>query len=344
MKRFLAGAFVVALVAVAATLALLRYRKSPADDAAALVPARAAAYVNVFLRPSTEQRRALRDFLDAFPVADTDQEASEVIGALADGALGRVGLSFGADVQPWAGDQLAGFVLPAAPDEEPAGALLIAAEDERRARAAMAAALARPNAPLLSRSYRGHPYELAGDMAAALVEGFVVVGREHGLRAAIAASEGASLADEDPYRAALAGLEGRRLGLVYLNGSPLPGVAGTTPLQLLGRGSAAIVSARADALVAEASSAGGPALSSTLLALLLQNHGRLGSPEAAASFLDDGYGPVAYLRGDRVGDVAGDILPAVPEVRAFIERLSYVAIGTREEGDRFFVQLVLGAE
>jgi hypothetical protein len=344
MRKRSLVALALAVVVAGAAFAFLRHRTEPDDEVAGVVPPDAAAYVNVFLNPSTAQKRALRGFLDAFPRADTDDEAAQVIAALADGALGGLGLSYEWDVAPWVGDQMGGFVLPAGPHESRAAALVIAAEDEERARRAVGVALAHRRAPVVRRSYRGHGYRVAGGAAAGVVEGFVVVGQEEAVRASISASEGGSLAAEADFRSSVAGLHGSRLAVAYLSGSALGQVTGASPLELLGRRPAGVVVfARHGALVAEAASPGGVGLPAMVLALLLRGGGGAASAEPARRFLDDGYEAAAYVEGPQLEELGSRIVPAVPEVRAFTDRLSYVAVGTKEVGDRFFVEFVLGA-
>lgn len=244
---------------------------SPAqDDAVALVPPDAAIYANVFLEPSAPQKVALDDLLAHFPGAGNRDAARDRIVELLDVPLAEVGLSFETDIDPWLGDQIAFFMqVPAGFTSEPGVALLIEAEDVDAALAAVdKAQAADAEHTFRAARYQGVDYEIDqnGDAIGA-VGSFLVSGTETGLKSAIDANEGRSLAGSDRFETALAGLNDDRLALAYLDPAAFaqlavgfPGGAGfgppgTGPFNLLDQGALAfILYARGDALVVEGSS------------------------------------------------------------------------------------------
>lgn len=245
---------------------------SPAhDDAVELVPPDVAIYANVFLDPSAPQKLALDDLLAHFPGAENRDAARDRIVELLEVPLAEVGLSFDADIDPWLGDQIAFFMqVPAGFTSEPGVALLIEAEDLDAALAAVdKAQAADAEHTFRTARYQGVDYEIDqnGDAIGA-VGSFLVSGTETGLKSAIDAHEGRSLAGSDRFETALAGLNDDRLALAYLDpaafaqlavgfpggaGFRPPGTAG--PFNLLDQGALAfILYARGDALVVEGSS------------------------------------------------------------------------------------------
>lgn len=332
---------VVVAVAGAATVVVLRRLGPPGDTAARLVPADALAYVSVYLRPSLEQRKQLRSFLEAAGVADSDDEAGEVVGALADEAVAGLGLSFADDVQPWAGDQIAAFFVPSAAGGRPAGAVMIAADDIAGARAAADAVLARAG----GRVEQGGRYRNAGTVATTIVDGWLVAGDEPAVRGALRAVEGASLQDEERFTEAISDLEDDRLALGYLDGGQL---GRSSTLGFVGAATTAgvVLSARDGALVLRTASDGGIGLPAALLVFAAEA-GATAAPAEAGSRLADGYRVEGYLEGGELrrlvdGLAGGAGIAGGPEVRAFIGSISYLVMGTKNEGDKTFVEVVVG--
>jgi hypothetical protein len=334
---------VVAAVASAATVVVLRRLGPPGDTAARLVPANALAYVNVYLRPSVEQRKQLRSFLEAAGVADSDHEAGEVVGALAEEAVAAVGLSFADDVQPWAGDQIAAFFVPSVEGGRPAGAVMIAADDVGGARAAADAVLARAGGRV---EQVGAGYRHAGTIATTIVDGWLVAGDEAAVRGALRAVEGASLQDEQRFTEAISDLEDDRLALGYLDGGQL---GRSSTLGFVGAATTAgvVLTARDEALVLRTASDGGIGLPAALLVFAAEA-GATEAPAEAGSRLADGYRVEGYLEGGELrrlveGLAGGAGVAGGPEVRAFIGSISYLVMGTKNEGDKTFVEVVVGA-
>jgi hypothetical protein len=248
--------------------------RAPTDNALELAPTSSAVYGNVFLDPSMSQKNALRTLLAKLPKYDTPAEASTALEGLVDKLLHDTGLNYSSDVAPWLGSQIAGFASIEGP-QKGAYALLLAADDPGAGLEVVAAAEGLSDEE--ERSYEGVDYRLysaptkhaSGDkLAVGAVESFVVLGNEDGLKAAVDASRGASLADSQTYERATDGLSRDRLALFYydpskateglggtggpagmglLTGAAAPGLGAQTP-------GAAIVYARSDGIVFEASS------------------------------------------------------------------------------------------
>jgi len=251
------------------------FGRSPTDNALELAPRSSAVYGNVFLDPSMSQKNALRALLAKLPKYDTPAEASTALEGIVDKLLSDTGLDYSSDVAPWIGSQIAGFATIEGP-RQGAYALLLAADDPGAGLDAVVAAEGLEEGE--ERSHEGVEYRLykpdlgrhvpASFVAVGALEGFVVVGNEHGFKAAVDASRGASLADSKAYDRATKGLSRDRLALFYYDPSKamkgLGGMGGPTSMGLLtgaaapGLGAqkpgAAIVYARSDGIVFEASS------------------------------------------------------------------------------------------
>ncbi len=251
------------------------FGRSPTDNALELAPRSSAVYGNVFLDPSMSQKNALRALLAKLPKYDSPDEASTALEGMVDKLLSDTGLDYSSDVAPWLGSQIAGFATIEGP-REGAYALLLAADDPGAGLDAVAAAEGLEDGE--ERSHEGVEYRRykpdlgrhvpASFVAVGALEGFVVVGNEDGFRAAVDASRGASLADSKEYDRATEGLSRDRLALFYYDPSKttqgLGGMGGPASMGLLtgaagpGLGAqkpgAAIVYARADGIIFEASS------------------------------------------------------------------------------------------
>src|SRR5919106_3858143 len=104
------GVLGVAAVAVAGTLAYQMFFGSASDNAVNLVPADAVVYGNVFLDPSMDQKRAIEDLLEKFPEAPNADEARNKLVDLLDEGLAEIDMNFDDDIDPWFGNQIAGWI------------------------------------------------------------------------------------------------------------------------------------------------------------------------------------------------------------------------------------------
>lgn len=216
---------IAAAVAAAGTVAVVRVLEHAAVDAAAgLAPPDAILYVNVWLDPSSDQKRGLRDLLAAFDDAGEPVDLEDLVVEFVDRELlADAGLTFADDVEPWAGRQVALYFTrwrpPAAPEE---GAILIETESRTRAlRTVRAARAERGLEPPEERTHRGVDYGVSGDTAFGVVEGFLVVGTPGALEGSIDAAEGSALADTPRYADVVGPLSDDVLGLVYADSETL---------------------------------------------------------------------------------------------------------------------------
>ena len=252
------------------------------DDALELVPADAAIYTNVFLDPSASQKLALDDLLAHFPEATDRDAARDRIVELLDKGLAEVGLSFDADIDPWLGDQLAFFMqAPTNFTAAPGAAVLLETDDIDAALATVDKAQAADATRSFTQArYEGVDYEVDQEgNAVAAVDSFLVSGTEAGIKAAIDASQGKSLAASDRFDEALQGLAADRIALAYMDPAAFsrlavgfPGGGGVGPgfggaFNPANQGAIAFVAyARGDAVVIEGSSRlpEDPALATTI--------------------------------------------------------------------------------
>jgi hypothetical protein len=193
-----------------------------ASGAAELVPAGSVMYGEATLKPEGDQKEAIDAILAKFPGGG---KAGDKLKDLIDEGLRKSDppLSFKDDVEPWLGDEIAFFVssLGASGDAQSAAAL-IAADDEDKARAALEDT---GEGTVTKKSYKDVEYLLDegdGAEAGAVFDGFLVLGSEAGVKAAIDTSKGGKpLSDDENYGNALDDAADDRLGLFYMNSPEL---------------------------------------------------------------------------------------------------------------------------
>jgi hypothetical protein len=206
-----------------------------ASAASELAPAGAAFYGEVTIRPEGDQKQAVDAILAKFPGGG---QAGDKLQELIEKNLREsdAGITFKDDIEPWLGDE-AGFFASGldASGDVSASAGLIATEDEGKAQEALEKSA---EGELTRKTHNDIEYlmdESAGEAnAAAVFDGFVVLGNEAGVKAAIDASKGDSkLSDDDSFKDALENAADDRLGFFYVNspeltktiqqaGTPLP--------------------------------------------------------------------------------------------------------------------------
>jgi hypothetical protein len=122
-------------------------------------------------------------------------------------------VDFARDVEPWLGDRVGAAALSF--ERRGDKVVVAASRDDAKARAALGRLA--PNAS--TRSYRGVDYRVdtQGGKAAAVVDGFVVLGSENGLKAAIDASKGSSLAESDSLKQARSNVRQERSAFLYVD-------------------------------------------------------------------------------------------------------------------------------
>ena len=170
-------AAVVAVVLVAVLAAKALSGSSTGTDPARAVPSYAAVYAWADLHPSGDAGESVRHVLGTIS-GDGDDPAPQ-LHTLANQVLGRVGLDYTRDIEPWVGDRLGVFVTSFGPRFQ--GALVAATSDEAKARTALEGS--------------GQPF--------AVVHGIAIVGTAGAVAAAKRAADGASLGTSDRYETAL---------------------------------------------------------------------------------------------------------------------------------------------
>ena len=204
-----------------------------ASGASELVPAGAVMYGEATLRPEGDQKEAIDAILAKFPGGG---QAGDKLKDLIEKGLREsdASLSFKDDIEPWLGDEAAFFIedlsKTGGPGQSTAG--LIATDDEDKARAALEKTA---EGKLVRHDYNGVEYLTDdSDTAGAVFDGFLVLGTEAGVKAAIDTSKGGKkLSDDENYTKALDDAADDRLGFFYMNspellaslresGTPLP--------------------------------------------------------------------------------------------------------------------------
>jgi hypothetical protein len=207
-----------------------------ASGASELVPAGSVMYGEATLKPEGDQKAAIDAILAKFPGGG---QAGDKLKDLIEKGMREsdAPISFKEDIEPWLGDEAAFFVanLSANGDAQSAAGL-IATDDEDKARAALEKSA---EGKLKEQSYKDVEYLTdESDEAGAVFDGFVVLGTEEGVKAAIDTSKGGKkLSEDESYKNALDDASDDRLGFFYMNspellrslresGTPLPGSFG----------------------------------------------------------------------------------------------------------------------
>jgi hypothetical protein len=176
------------------------------SDPAGLVPSSAPLYAEAVLGGDTrEQADAQAALAKILRTADPRGELVQ--------AFDRGHVNFARDVEPWLGDRVGAAALSFGRRGDKV--VVAASRDDDAARAALARLA--PNA--VARTYRDVDYRVdpRRGKAAAVVDGFVVLGTENGLKAAIDASKGSSLAESDSLKDARAKVRAERSAFLYVD-------------------------------------------------------------------------------------------------------------------------------
>lgn len=204
-----------------------------ASSATSLVPAGSAIYGEVTLEPEGEQKEAVDRIVSKFPGSGS---AGQRLKTLFEKALesSDAPITYEDDIEPWLGGEAAFFATGELRGGQLANAAgLVAVDDEDAARDALRKTA---EGQVETKTYKDVEYMVDDANAAAVFDGFMVVGTEGGVKAAIDTSDGGSpLSDDDAYDEALADAEEDRLGLFYVNSPALyelasKGAGGALPL------------------------------------------------------------------------------------------------------------------
>jgi len=230
MRKLIATLAVLSIAVVAAGCGK---NDQAASGAAELVPAGSVMYGEATLKPEGSQKEAIDAILAKFPGGG---QAGDKLKDLIEQGMRKsdAPVSFKKDIEPWLGDEAAFFVSNLSPDgDAQVAAGLIATDDEDKARAALEKSA---EGKLTKHDYKGVEYLTDdGKEAGAVFDGFLVLGTETGVKAAIDTSKGGKRLSEDKsYTNALNEAADDRLGFFYVNspallqtlresGTPLPG-------------------------------------------------------------------------------------------------------------------------
>jgi len=220
--RIVAAVVAVAVVAGGA-YAVTRFVAPAHDDALTLVPKHSVLYANVFLSPSTSQKRALEDLLSKFEAVKNPEEAEDKLTRLIDYLLGDSSLTYEDDLEPWLGPQAAFFVGDF--DQlVPEAAALIATTDEDATRAMMDKLDEDAGEEPEEEEYESVPYDLYPEeqLASGFVEDFWVVGSESGFKAVVDTTQAEeSLADVGRFDSVTSRLTDDPIAMFYADVSAL---------------------------------------------------------------------------------------------------------------------------
>jgi hypothetical protein len=190
-----------------------------ASGASELVPASAAFYGEATLKPEGEQKEAIDAILAKFPGGGG---AGDKLKELIDKALREsdAPVSFSKDIEPWLGDEAALFASGGNSGNFRASAALVATEDED---AALEAVEKTGEGRISRQTYKDVEYMTdESEEAAAVFDGFVVLGTEAGVKAVIDTKEGGeTLSDAEGFQNALEDAAEDRLGLFFVNSPAL---------------------------------------------------------------------------------------------------------------------------
>jgi hypothetical protein len=230
MRKLLAT---LAVLSIAALVAIGCGKDGQAASGASeLVPAGSVMYGEATLKPEGDQKEAIDAILAKFPGGG---QAGDKLKDLIEKGLREsdAPVSFKEDIEPWLGDEAAFFVTNLTPNSDTQSAAgLIATDDEDKARAALEKSA---EGKLTKKNYKDVEYlsDESGEVGA-VFDGYLVLGTEAGVKAAIDTSKGGKkLSEDESYSNALADAADDRLGFFYMNspellrslresGTPLP--------------------------------------------------------------------------------------------------------------------------
>jgi Protein of unknown function (DUF3352) len=218
MPRFLVTLIVLTTATVAAA-GCGSDGSSSSSGAASVAPAGSVMYGEVTLRPEGDQKAGIEALVTKFPgegsAGDRIQQLMETLFAEAETPL-----SYREDVEPWLGDEAAFFISGlSAGGEEPDAALLVATEDEDATVDAVEKA-----SDARKTEHNGHDLYVydGGGESAAVMEGWLALGKPRAVKAAIDTAEGGdAIEDDERYSETLDDAPENQLGFVYVD---MPGL------------------------------------------------------------------------------------------------------------------------
>lgn len=231
-RRLPHGSRVLVLIALLATLVAAGCgggdtptASSGGPDPATVSPADAALYGQATVRPNGDMKAGV---LAAARKVLHVQDPSAALSRLLDDSGETGGTSFARDIGPWLGERVGGFLLlPSGGASDPDWGVALAIAD----RDAFDDALARIRAngdQHEAGTYHGVTYDRdsSDDTYSAPVGDFYVGGSLAGVRAAIDASKGSSLADASRFQDAVGDVPGDALAFLYADPKAIAAAAG----------------------------------------------------------------------------------------------------------------------
>jgi hypothetical protein len=206
-RRLLATAVVAVVAGAGGVAGCASSGGSGGSDPAALVPASAPLYAEAVIGgDGQEQRDAQAALAKILRTTDPQGEIAKL--------FDRGNVRFARDVEPWLGDRVGAAALSFGRRD---GDKVVVADSRDDAQAEQALGRIAPGAA--KRTYRDVDYRVdtGSGKAAAVVDHRVVLGTENGLKAAIDASKGASLAEADGLKRSRATVRQERSGFLYLD-------------------------------------------------------------------------------------------------------------------------------
>jgi hypothetical protein len=232
----------IGLTGVAVVAAYLFLFAAGTDRAARLAPADSAAYVNVYLQPSTGQQMNLSNLIGRLPGFADEASLDEKVDQIVQNLLSGSGIDYRDEIKPWLGDQVAVAAWPTEGDAASAEAVVIAAVQDREGAEAAIVDLAGGGAE--TETYDGVELHLADGTAYAFVDEMLVAAESgEALRAVVdVRGDAPSLAEQEAFRQAMSRIPADHLASVYVNPSAAAEVAGAEgQLSGVGPTSAALV-------------------------------------------------------------------------------------------------------
>lgn len=203
----------------------------PGLDPAQSVPASAPLYLEARVHPEGSQQAAL-DSVSRRLLGG--QDARTAIVAQIDKALGKQGLTYARDLEPWLGDRVGVAVTRLGSGKDADALAVLASRDDDRAQAFV------DGLASTERAYRGASYRVKdAKHAAAVHEHAVLIGTEAGVKSAIDAGDGRSLAESGAFKEARDEVDDDDLGWLYVDPSrALDGALSLAPAPQEGTGGA----------------------------------------------------------------------------------------------------------
>jgi hypothetical protein len=234
---------VLGLAAGSVVAGYLLFFSSASDRMAGMAPSSTAAYVTVYLQPSTGQQLNLAALIGRLPgfadSASLDEKIDQIIGTI----LGDSGIDYATDVKPWLGDQLAVASWPSGDDAaEPAFVLIADVKDRAAAEASLPELLSAEGEEATS-SYGGVEIHVIGLTAYAFVADTVVIGQSAAaVEAVVDVNNGAaSLGSRRDFADAMDRLPADHLAAAFLDLAALSRTAGEGEVDGVTTASAALV-------------------------------------------------------------------------------------------------------